>query len=326
MKNTDTRDLTRVHLTTLQGGIRRTPEFERKELAQYAVDAGTRCGHDCTYCSTGTVLRRHASFVEAGESPFGLGYAIVDPKTPERVAADAKRISLEQREVVQLSTLVDAWAPEAQKYDIGGRCLRAILAEERWTIRILTKNAEVAQEFDFLAKYRDRLTIGISLTATVGKADRIAVVEPNASPIAERVAALKLAHSRGLRVYGMLCPLLPQIADSAADIRELVDTVLELGAETVFAEPVNARGSGLRVTAEALRTHGYLEEADAVDAIRKRKAWSAYTRVLLGRIQEALRVRQAIEKLRFLLYPANLHPEDLAAIRKDDAGVRWLGV
>jgi DNA repair photolyase len=318
-------ELPRVHLVTLRHGIRRTPKFERKGLAQYAVNAGTKCSHDCLYCSTGTVLRRHDSFVEAGESPFDFGYCIVDPDTPERVAADAKRIRPEQRGMVQLSTFVDAWAPEAQKYDLGRRCLEAILNEGNWSVRILTKNSAVAQDFDYIAKHRDRVTIGISLTATLGKADRIAVVEPNASPIAERIAALKLAHRRGLRVYGMLCPLLPKVVDSAADIRELVDTVLDLGAETVFAEPINARGGGLRLTAEALRTHGYQEEADAIDAIRNRKNWSSYTRTLLSRIQEALRARHAIEKLRFLLYPASLQPGDLRAIQKADAGVCWLG-
>lgn len=79
------------------------------------------------------------------------------------------------------------------------------------------------------------------------------------------------------------------------------------------------------MTAEALRAGGYLEDAVAIDATRNRKRWSSYTKALLSRVQEVLRARQAIERLRFLLYSASLQPEDLAAIQKDDAGVRWLG-
>jgi hypothetical protein len=32
--------------TTLATGITRTREFERKRLASYAVNVGTKCGHD----------------------------------------------------------------------------------------------------------------------------------------------------------------------------------------------------------------------------------------------------------------------------------------
>jgi len=37
------------------------------------------------------MLRMHPSFKEAGEKPFDLGYAIVDPTMPDRVARDAKK-------------------------------------------------------------------------------------------------------------------------------------------------------------------------------------------------------------------------------------------
>ena len=72
----------RIQITKLKTGITRTPEFERKGLCSFAVNTGTKCGHDCRYCSTGALLRMHHSFNLAQESPFGLGFAIVDPDTP----------------------------------------------------------------------------------------------------------------------------------------------------------------------------------------------------------------------------------------------------
>ena len=69
----------RVHTTTLKTGITRTPEFEKKGLAQFAVNVGAKCGHGCLYCSTGAMLSAHPSFKEAGENPYLTGYAIVDP-------------------------------------------------------------------------------------------------------------------------------------------------------------------------------------------------------------------------------------------------------
>jgi hypothetical protein len=106
----------RVHETVLKTAIESTKEFEKKGLAQFAVNVGTKCGHDCQYCSTGAMLRMHLSFSAADESPFRTGYAIVDPNTPGRVAASAK--SIKKRGLIQLCTTVDAWSPEAQKYDL----------------------------------------------------------------------------------------------------------------------------------------------------------------------------------------------------------------
>ena len=209
------------HIYTLTGGgIRPSLEFAKKGLAQYAVNVGLRCGHDCTYCSSRAMLRCHRAFGELGKQAFATGYSIVDPDIVEKVAADARR--LRRRGLVQLCTTVDAWAPETQELHLGRRCLKAILAEPGWAVRVLTKNAAVAEDFDLIQQYRDRVLLGLSLTGTPDKNGVLRVVEPYASPIAERMAALKKAAKLGLRTYGMLCPLLPGIADSPEQIDALV--------------------------------------------------------------------------------------------------------
>lgn len=63
-----------VFRTALQSGITRTREFERKKLAEFAINVGTKCGHDCTYCSSGALLRMHQSFKQVGRNPFESGY------------------------------------------------------------------------------------------------------------------------------------------------------------------------------------------------------------------------------------------------------------
>jgi len=313
----------RIHTTTLKNGITRTPEFERKGLASFAVNVGTKCGQGCIYCSTGALLRMHNSFKEAGENPFGRDFAIVDPTTPDRVARDAR--AGRHRGLIQLCTTVDAWAPEAQQFGLGRRCLEAILAEPGWTVRILTKNAAVQKEFDLIAQHKERVLVGLSLTAPPDKTEVIKVVEPLASPIPERMAALEKAHRLGLRTFGMYCPLLPGIADDAKAIRELIEFGLRCGVEEVFVEPVNGRGPGLKATEGALREAGFICEADAVAQIRSKVAWSAYTTRLLDNVQQALRGFGELEKLRFLLYPSRLTPGDESWIRDHSEGVKWLG-
>ena len=312
----------RVHHTALTSGISRTKEFEKKGLAAFSVNVGTKCGHDCSYCSTGSMLRMHPAFRKAGEDPFGTGFAIVDSSTPERVAADAKRIKV--RGLIQLCTTVDAWAPEAQVDAIGRRCLEAILAEPGWTVRILTKNAAVLHDFDLIERHRDRVLVGISMTATESKANLAAVIEPYASTIPERMHALREAHRRGLRVYGMLCPLIPGIASSVTEIEELIDFSLECGAEEIFAEPINGRGPGLKRTAEQLGAAGFTAAAEEVNRVRSQEEWSHYTVGLLKDIRQVLAARQAADKLRFLLYPARLTPAVREWVQNNMLGVKWL--
>jgi hypothetical protein len=74
-----------------------------------------------------------------------------------------------------------------------------------------------------------------------------------------------------------------------------------------------------------LELWGCEAEAKAIGAVRKRAAWSAYVVALLHNVQQSVRLHSDISKLRFLLYPSRLLPEHVEAIKKDDAGVIWLG-
>ena len=59
----------RVHTATLRAGISITKEFEKKGLAQFAVNVGTKCGHGCLYCNTGARMRIHPHSKAVSESP-----------------------------------------------------------------------------------------------------------------------------------------------------------------------------------------------------------------------------------------------------------------
>ena len=153
---------------SLSDGIYRTPKFEEKGLAQYAINVGLRCGHDCTYCSSRAMLRTHDVFRDEAtplyKKAFSTGFSIIDPDIAEKVADDAKRIR--NPGLVQICTTVDAWAPEAHELRLGRKCLEAVLAQPGWTVRILTKNAAVVEDFDIIQQHRDRVLVGLSLTAT----------------------------------------------------------------------------------------------------------------------------------------------------------------
>jgi DNA repair photolyase len=301
-------------------GITRTPGFEEKLLAQFAVNTGLKCGHGCMYCSSSAMLRIQIRGL--GLDPNEQNLCIVDPTTPERVVRDARR--KRHRGLVQLYTLTDAWAPEAQKYDLGRQCLEALLAEPGWTVRILTKNVAVLNDFDVIEKHRDRVMVGTSITARPDKSGILSIIEPNASLIEHRIEALREARRRGLRAYAMFCPILPGIADSPAQIEQLVKLAVECRAEEIFVEPVDGRGRGLKLTQQALRLNGFHYEAACAESIRCKENWSWYVCQLVKNVQKIIRRLHDLRRLRFLLYPSALERQDLARIKQDDAGVIWL--
>jgi hypothetical protein len=103
----------KTYLCQMKTGIVRMREFERKGLATYGVDVSLKCDHECTYCSTPVMIRAHKVFKQLGLSVYTTGYAVIDPDTPSRVAHDVKHIK--SRGIVQLCSISNAWAPEAQQ-------------------------------------------------------------------------------------------------------------------------------------------------------------------------------------------------------------------
>ena len=304
-------------------GVKQNPEFAKKGLCNYSVGVGIICGHQCTYCSTPSLLRTHGVFKEIGQTAFQRGFAIIDPDSPQRIK-DSLPKYLTETDVIQLSTIDDAWSPEARRTDLGRKVMQVLLEGTPAQIRVLTKSAEVAKDFKLFAKYPHRVMVGLSTGIPPDRDDLARVIEPNASPTRERLDALKKAHDLGLRTYGMLCPCLPGVADSESVLAELFDEVLACGVEDIWTEPVNRRGRAVVNTVEALRRAGLQQEADAVALIRKRNNWSAYTLTFVQTAIEVAIEKKVLDKLHILLYDSSLMPEHKAELQKFKQGIVWL--
>lgn len=310
------------HEWLLKGGIKRTKEFEKKGLATHAVNVGLVCGNQCTYCSTAAMNRCHKAFGELGLNPFERGYSIVDPNTMDRIMRSRPRLT--ENDVVQVCTTTDAWAKESRQLGLGRQIVKYLLEETPAQVRVLTKNAEVREDFDIMKEHKGRVMVGLSTGIWVRQSDVTQAVEPNASLVCDRFAAMHEAHERGIRTYGMLCPVLPGVACSVEALRDTFTSLLLCGVEEIWLESVNARGRGLIHTVAALRDAGLDGEADAVDAVRSAAAWSTYTKRLIENAEAAAKAKGVADRLHILLYPAKLSPADRRAVHKASKSVIWL--
>jgi DNA repair photolyase len=300
-------------------GLEKSPAFFLKMLATYVINIGLLCGHLCRYCSTPAMVNKHKLFRKAHISSFSFfqdGGTIVDSDTPNRIVKRARK--LKASDVVLMSSITDPYSPEAQEHNLGRRCAEIVLKESKATLRVLTKNAAVMKDFDLFAQYPGRVIVGLSVTAPPSKQNIIDVLEPNASPIAERLAAYEKAKEMGIRTFGMLCPLLPGIADKEEDIHELMETMLRFGAEDIWVEPVNCRGKSLTFSQKTLEEAGMATEAFRIGQIRNAEMHQIYAYSLIEAATNVAKDLGCLDRLKMLIY------NDKRTFTGDDSAVIWL--
>lgn len=284
--------------------ITRSNEFKKKKLASHALNVGMLCGHGCLYCSTPAMMRTQSKIFKniKGSSfkAFQAGIAVTDPDTPRRIALRARQLT--PSDTVMFCTYTDGWSPEAQNFQLGRTCLKEVLTTSRCKVRILTKNAAVQADFDLIRQYADRVELSLSLTAPPAKSSIMRLLEPNASPVEDRIEVLQAAKRMGIPVYGILCPCLPGIADTSAAFGELLDIMLSLEPTAIWTEPVNPRGPGLKNCAEHLGRHGLFQEAEQLHAIRNRQEFSKYIYQFIETATTAARRRNCLEIFNILIY------------------------
>lgn len=292
-----------VRLISLKTGVKPSPEFAKKQLATHSANIGLLCSHGCKYCSTAAMMRTQDFFKDLGMSSyqaFAQGIAVIDPNIHERMLASCK--SLSSNDTVFFTTTTDAWAPEAQFYNVGRKVLKALLENSPAKIRILTKNSMVVRDYDLLWQYADRVELSLTITAPLRKAHIIEILEPNASPIIERIAALEFAHDMEIPVYGMLCPCIPGIIDSVRDFEDLLDTVLPYNPVNIWTEPINQRGDNILRCIEALNANNQSLAARALDHIRTKSNFKDYADKFIDIAIQAATNKNCLHLLKIMNY------------------------
>jgi DNA repair photolyase len=107
--------------------------------------------------------------------------------------------------VVLLSSITDPYQPLEYKYRITRSCLEELL-KRQFKIIILTKSSLIARDMDILSKFK---SADIGMTITTEDDDIRQLIEPNSSSIDERISTLKSFHSRKIRTYAHIGPILP---------------------------------------------------------------------------------------------------------------------
>jgi len=137
-----------------------------------------------------------------------------------------------KRGIVLLGSVTDAYQPVERKYKITRGILEVLLRYD-FPISILTKSDLVIRDIDLLKKFRN-CEVGLTITTLDEQVARD--FEPRSSSPQKRLKALEILHNSGIKTYGFIGPILPELTDL-----ELICTALQGKVDFIMAESLNMK-------------------------------------------------------------------------------------
>ena len=208
----------------------------------YTINPYTGCLHGCVYCYA-NFMRRFSGHLR---DPWG---SFVDVKV-NLLEVLAKELPKRAGGSVWLSSVCDPYQQPEDKYQLTRQAIQLLSKYPKFTISILTKNALILRDLDILAPIRDRVDVGFTITTFNEEAQRI--FEPHASPVKDRVEALRRLADAEVPTWVFIAPMLPYVTEIGLEdgLRESKVASVKL----LMSDRYNARGSVINQTLHAYKT------------------------------------------------------------------------
>jgi len=187
--------------------------LSKSQVYDYVVNPYVGCSHSCRYCYAAFMKRFTGHREKWGE------FVDVKINAPELLAGEIRKKRVGR---VWVSGVCDPYQAAEKKYRLTRRCLEVLL-ENQWPVTIQTKSSLVLRDIEILGRFND-IEVGFSITTADEKIRKL--FEPGASPIKERIHALDVLHSRGIRTFAMIAPILPKSEGLIGRLPGKVDHIL----------------------------------------------------------------------------------------------------
>jgi DNA repair photolyase len=172
----------------------------------YTVNPYPGCLHGCVYCYA-NFMRRFSGHLQ---DPWG---SFVDVKV-NLLDVLAKELPRRHGGSVWLSSVCDPYQQVESKYKLTRGAIELISNYPKFSISILTKNALVLRDLDLLIRMRDRVDVGFTITTFSQEAQQI--FEAHASPVKERIEAVRRLNEAGFETWVFIAPMLPYVTEDSS--------------------------------------------------------------------------------------------------------------
>ena len=171
--------------------------LNKSKIFDYCLNPYTGCENDCAYCYARLFMRRYSGHKEMwGE------FVDVKINAPELLK---KQLERAKKGVVWISSVCDPYQPLEAKYKLTRQCLKELIVKQ-FPVNIQTKSKLVLRDLDLLLQFEE---IEVGFTITTDDENIARLFESRASSIEDRLNALEKLHSKGIRTFAFVGPLLP---------------------------------------------------------------------------------------------------------------------
>lgn len=138
-----------------------------------------------------------------------------------------------QPQELGMSGVTDCYQPIERKLQLTRRCL-AVLAEFRNPVSIITKNALVTRDLDYLRELAAHRAVHVNISITTLDSEVARKLEPRAASPKGRLAAIETLAQAGVPVGVLVAPAIPAINDH--DIPSVLAAAKAAGASWGYTE------------------------------------------------------------------------------------------
>ena len=185
----------------------------------YSLNPYRGCQHNCAYCYVPNVLR-------IKRSSWG-NFVDIKKNIPTILS---KELRNKKQGVVAISTVTDPYQPIEKKYKLTRYCLEQLLKYD-FPVCLQTKSNLISRDLDIISKFSNA-EIMFSI-GTLNDNER-KLFEPFASPINQRLEALKESSEIGIKTNIFFGPVYPTI--SLEEIPRIIEIFKENGAKEIMID------------------------------------------------------------------------------------------
>jgi len=145
-----------------------------------------------------------------------------------------------QKSLINLGGVTDSYQPAEADYKIMPEILK-VMIKYRNPITISTKSDLILRDYDLIAELARYTAVNVACTIITTDDNTRKIVEPHASPIAQRVAVLKAFQKTKVSTGMHTMPILPYITDQPENFENLFALAKECEVDYVLTEFLNLR-------------------------------------------------------------------------------------
>lgn len=179
--------------------------------AQNGMNVYRGCSHGCIYC-------------DARSKCYGMEHDFEDIEVKVNAPELLERALRKKRARCMIGTgaMCDPYLPIEEQLQITRQCLE-IIDRYGFGVTVLTKSARILRDLDLLRHINEQAKCVVQMTLTTYDEHLCRIVEPHVSTTAERFEVLKIMRDNGIPTVVWLCPILPFINDTEANLRGVLD-------------------------------------------------------------------------------------------------------